>query len=279
MASQKSDSRSEHKELQSFQPLVPAVEAAARILFCLGESQKPKMSLTEICSKLGIYKSKGYSILNTLRQFGLVEKDPQTKTYSLGPNLIFLSRSVLDNLNYPEVVSPFLESLARETHGTSLLALISGSHVFVVAKREGNQNIGFGVRLGHRFHLTLGAHGRVIAAFLPEEERERLLGRKKLYFYGDPSRMDVKRLREEVLRCRRDGFAQDLGEVTPGVHVVSAPVFSHRDKLIGCLILIGTFPEEAMKDYGPKVAEVAKQVSRKLGADIERIFQAHGAVN
>lgn len=237
------------------------------------------MSLTEICTQLDIYKSKGYSILNTLRQFGLVEKDPQTKTYSLGPNLIFLSRSVLDNLNYPEVVSPFLESLARETHGTSLLALISGSHVFVVAKREGNQNIGFGVRLGHRFHLTLGAHGRVIAAFLPEEERERLLGRKKLYFYGDPSRMDVKRLREEVLRCRRDGFARDLGEVTPGVHVLSAPVFSHRDKLIGCLILIGTFPEEAMKDYGPKVAEVAKQVSRKLGADIERIFQGHGAVN
>lgn len=257
-------------------PLVPAVEAAARILFCLGESPKPKMSLTEICTQLGIYKSKGYSILNTLQQFGLVEKDPQTKTYALGPNLIFLSRSVLDNLNYPEVVSPFLEQLARETHGTSLFGLISGSHVYVIAKREGNQNIGFGVRLGHRFHLTLGAHGRVIAAFMPEDEREKLLSRKKLHFYGDPSRMDSGRLREEMLRCRRDGFAQDLGEVTPGVHVLSAPVFSHRDKLIGCLILIGTFPEEMTKGFGPKVADVAKQISRKLGANIERIFQAHG---
>lgn len=237
------------------------------------------MSLTEICSQLGIYKSKGYSILNTLKQFGLVEKDPQTKAYSLGPNLLFLSRSVLDHLSYPEVVSPFLEHLALETHGTSLFALISGSHVFVVAKREGNQNIGFGVRLGHRFHLTLGAHGRVIAAFLPQDEQERLLAKKKLHFYGDPSRMDMKRLREEIVRCRREGFAEDPGEVTPGVHVVSAPVFAHNDKLIGCVILIGTFPQEATKGLGPRVADVARQISRRLGADIERTFQGSWTMN
>jgi DNA-binding IclR family transcriptional regulator len=37
------------------------------------------------------------------------------------------------------------------------------------------------------------------------------------------------------------GFAQDIGEITPGVNVVSAPLFAHHDKIIGCIILIGTF--------------------------------------
>ncbi len=37
---------------------------------------------------------------------------------------------------------------------------------------KGNQDIGFTVRLGHHFHLTLGAHGKAIMAFMDEQERE-----------------------------------------------------------------------------------------------------------
>ena len=75
------------KVKSGYKPLVPAVEQSSRVLICLGRSPKFKMTLTEICNEVGIHKSKGYSILNTLKQFGFVEKDPQTKTYSLGVGL------------------------------------------------------------------------------------------------------------------------------------------------------------------------------------------------
>ncbi len=101
------ESKMEKKGKSTYKPVVPAVEQASRILFCLAESAQPKMTLTDICREVKIYKSKGHSILNTLKQFGLVEKDVQSKTYSLGPSLIFLSRHVLDNLHYPESGRPF----------------------------------------------------------------------------------------------------------------------------------------------------------------------------
>jgi DNA-binding IclR family transcriptional regulator len=145
--------------------------------------------------------------------------------------------------------------------------LISGSHVLVVAKREGNQNIGFGLRLGHRFHITLGSHGIAIVAFMNEADREKALAKKKLYFYGDVSRMDMKRLTEDIARCRQSGFAHDIGEVTPGVNVIGAPVLGLREKVIGCLILIGTFPATLIQDYGPRTATLARQISHKLGAN------------
>jgi DNA-binding IclR family transcriptional regulator len=254
------------KETSAYKPLVPAVEQASRILFCLAEGPRHKWTLTDICRKVEIYKSKGHSILNTLTQFGLIEKDPQTKAYSLGPGLIFLSRSVLDNLNYTEIVAPFLDKLAKETNGTAVFGLISGTHVLVVAKREGNQNIGFGLRLGHRFHITLGAHGKAILSFMTEPEREKVLAKKKLYFYGDVSRMDMKRLSEDMRRCRNLGFAQDIGEVTPGVTVLSAPVFGLREKIVGCTILIGTFGANRAEEYGPRVASASGQISYRLGA-------------
>jgi DNA-binding IclR family transcriptional regulator len=169
--------------------------------------------------QVGIFKSKGFSILNTLSRFGLVDKDPQTKNYYLGPNLIFLSRHVLDNMEYPETVAPFLDSLSKNTSGTAVFGLIRGSDVFVVAKREGNQCIGFTLGLGARFHISLGAPGKAITAWMSEMEREKILAKKKLPFYGDPSRMDMKRLGEKIDRCRDLGFAQDLGEVTAGINI------------------------------------------------------------
>jgi DNA-binding IclR family transcriptional regulator len=257
-----------------YKPLVPAVEQASRVLLCLGESPHFKMKLTEICKQVGIHKSKGHSILNTLKQFEFVEKDPEAKTYSLGPALIFLSRHVLDNLHYPEIVAPFLEDLAKETNGTALFGLIYGEHLLVVGKSEGNQNIGFSIRLGHRFHMTLGAHGKAMVAFMPEPEREKILTKKRVYFHGlELSRLNMKRLREELTKCRQLGYAQDVGEITAGVNFISAPVFGLQEKIIGCIILIGTFAETLIEKYGPKTADVARKVSYKLGADVKNFHK------
>ncbi len=273
MDNKKKQQKGSPKGKSAYKPSVPAVEQASRVLLCLGESPQFKMRLTEICSQVGIHKSKGHSILNTLKQFGFIEKDLQTKTYSLGPGLIFLSRNVLDNLHYPEIVAPFLENLAKETSGTALFGLINGEYIFVVAKYEGNQNVWF-ARLGHRFHITLGAHGKAIVAFMPEADREKILTKKRVYFHGyETTRLNMKRLREELVRCRQLGYAQDAGEITTGVNFVSAPVFGVQEKIIGCIILIGTFGNSLIPKYGPKTADVARKVSYKLGANVKALYR------
>ena len=261
----------------SYTSLVPAVEQAAKILFFLARGPMFKMRLTDICDGVGIHKSKGYSILNTLRTFALVERNPQTKTYSLGPGLIFLARKVLDNIDVRDTVTPFLERLAKETRSTALFGLIFDESVFVVAKRDGDLNSGFTIQVGHKFPLTSGAHGKAIVSFLPERERAKILKLKKHYFHGDPSRLDMKRLRHEIVRCQKEGFARDVGEVQPGINAVSAPVFGPVGKIVGALILIGTFLESVIEDHGRSVADTARQISQKLGADIEHVYkQAFG---
>ncbi|MBL7061593.1 MAG: IclR family transcriptional regulator [Dehalococcoidia bacterium] len=256
----------------NYKPLVPAVEHASQVLLCLGAGDKFNKRLTEIYKQVGIHKSKAYTILNTLMKFGFVEKDAQMKTYSLGPCLILLSRYFLDNLNYMEVVSPFIAALAKETNGTALFGMVSGEHVFIVEKYEGNQNVAFTLRIGHRFHITLGSHGKSILAFMPDEKREKILARKELYFYGDPASLDLKRLRNELEECRRKGYASDIGEITPGISFVSAPVFGLNKKIIGCVILIGTFSGHMVEEVGAKTAYTGRQISHRLGADLKNIY-------
>ncbi|RPI75120.1 MAG: IclR family transcriptional regulator, partial [Desulfobacteraceae bacterium] len=206
------------KKKSGYKPLVPAVEQAAIILIFLAKSPHPKVNLTEICEGVGIHKSKVFSILHTLRQFGFVEKDLKTKYYSLGPGLLFLSRKVLDHLDFREIVTPFLEKLAKETNSTALLGLISEDQVFVVSKHAGNQNVGVTIGVGHRFPLTGGAHGKAIVAHLPEAEQAKILEKKKLFFYGDPDKLDLKSLKEELQACRQLGFSKDIGGLQPGIN-------------------------------------------------------------
>ncbi|MFC2022536.1 IclR family transcriptional regulator [Chloroflexota bacterium] len=243
---------------------VPAVEQACRILLCMGEGNNSRMRLTDICKEVEISKSKGHTILNTLAKSGLVEKSPITKTYSLGPALIFLSRRFLDNLNLTDVVSPIIKGIAQGTNGTAIFGLIREKYLFIIAQQEGNQNIGFTVRLGYRFHLTLGAHGKAILAFMTDPEREKLLA-GNVYCYGDPASLDMERLRKELEECRINGYASDMGEINPGLNAVSAPVFGSNDEVVGCIELFGSFSGNLIEEYGLKVADAARKVSYKLG--------------
>jgi DNA-binding IclR family transcriptional regulator len=247
----------------------PAVEQASRILFCLAGAQSTYMSLIEICARVGIHKSKAFTILETLQRFGLVRKNTDAKGYALGPGLISLSRKVLDDLSAPRLAEPILEDLAIKTNSTAVLGLIADKKVFVAAKHEGEGNIGVTIRTGHRLPLTYGAHGKAIVAFLSEEERESLLKEKNLYFYGNPSKLDRKRLDREIARCQRDGYAEDLSEVNQGLNVVAAPVIGPSGTLIGFIEIFLLFSPEIAHQWGPLVAEAGRKVSRELGAVVE----------
>jgi DNA-binding IclR family transcriptional regulator len=247
----------------------PAVEQASRILFCLAEAKSTFMSLLEIYAAVGIHKSKAFTILETLQRFGLVRKNEEGKGYALGPGLISLSRKVLDDLSAPRLAEPILEELARKTKSTTVLGLIAEKRVFVAAKHEGEGNIGVTMRIGHRLPLTYGAHGKAIVAFLPEEERKSLLKEKNLYFYGNPAKLNRKRLDEELTRCRSEGFAEDLSEVNQGLNVVAAPVMGPSGTLVGFIEIFLLFSPETAHQFGPLVAEAGRKLSRELGAVVE----------
>jgi DNA-binding IclR family transcriptional regulator len=260
-------------ERPAYTPRVPALEQACRVLLCFEKGSKSRMTLTEISKEVGIHKSKGYSILNVLEQFGFVEKNPDTKTYSLGIGLIFLSRQVLDHLDYQAIINPFLRILTEETNGTACFGLMNRQYLYITAKHEARQNLGITMRLGHRFHFTFGAHGKAIVAFMSDDEREKALAGEKLYFYGEKANLNVNRLRDELARCRKLGYAVDPGELQSGINAVSSPVFGVEGNIVGCIILIGTFPLSLIEKYGQKTASIAKQVSYKFGADIERLYE------
>jgi DNA-binding IclR family transcriptional regulator len=207
---------------------------------------------------------------------GLVAKNERSKMYGLGPGLLTLSRALLDHTDLAHEAAPYLDDLVAATGCTALLGLVSGDRLFVIARREARATMGIAVRVGNRFPLTLGAHGKAILAALPEDELGRMLERGPLYVYGELSKdsVDIPALRAELDECRRSGYAHDLSVTQAGIGAVSAVLTDDyseasppgMSQIVGCLIVVGTFGPEAAAEYGRKVAATAREMSARGGS-------------
>ncbi|MDR3567408.1 MAG: IclR family transcriptional regulator [Syntrophobacteraceae bacterium] len=262
--------KTDEKRDSGYTPIVPAVDQAGRLLMCLGENAGLSLTLTEICARLGIHKSRGYTLLNTLQQFDLIERDDRTKTYRLGSAILHLARNIMTSLDPGQIAAPFLSHLAQETSSAAYFGLIQGERVQIVVGRDGYR-YGYTLSLGNSYHITHSAHGKAIVAFMTREKRERLLAGNDLCFYGDGEPVDMARLREELGKCRKTGYAYDAGEINRGIMAIGAPVFGANEEIMGCIILLGAFPKARIRSYGSKVAAASAAMSRKLGADPDSI--------
>lgn len=269
----KKNGPAEAKKPSAYKPIVPAVDQALKLLMHLSKNTEIKLTLTELCERVGIHKSKGYTLLNTLKQYDLVEKDDRTKTYCLGLGIVHLARNVLDNMEIREVAAPYLVKLATESRCTAHLLTVQQDAVYVVSAYEGSPDIGVTLRKGFRYPFTHGVHGRAIAAFLPPDASEALLSSEPLRFYGEGKPVDLSRLRKDLAIVREKGYALDEGKLLPGITAISSPIFEKNGKITGCILLLGVSPEADNADIGIKVREAAKRISEAFGADAARFYR------
>ena len=84
----------------------------------------------------------------------------------------------------------------------------------------------------------------------------------------NPEKLDKKRLANEFEKCRRLGYALDLGEMNPKFNAVASPVFGPSGTPIGHITVIGILSASWARELGPLVADAGKELSRQLGAVI-----------
>jgi DNA-binding IclR family transcriptional regulator len=193
--------------------------------------------------------------LSTLKQYGLVNKDPDAKTYMLGPGLIPLARSVLDHLDFRSAAAPVVEELARQVNATGDFGLRMRDSFFVLNKYEAGGHFWATPGIGQTFNFYEGAHGKAALAFLPDEERELLVKSGK----------GVKIPKKELSLIRARGFANDFGKYLKGINATATPVFAAGNQFAGILLLFGTFDEKKANAYGPELVKAATRLSRRLG--------------
>lgn len=144
------------------------VRHAAQLFRLLSEGPAHHQ-LTDLAERSGMSLPTVHRLLRSLVAAGLVEQDPKSLRYGLGPELVLLAERYLERLPVLNALSPYLIELRNATKATVLVALLIG-HSVVYADRIEGDAYGERFRESHRCHEALEtAAGRVLLANAPLE--------------------------------------------------------------------------------------------------------------
>ena len=246
---------------------VQSVERAIVILKSFSH-EKPERGVNELSRELGLHKSTVSRLMKTLVDGGLLSRSPETKRYRLGVDLIGLATQVVSYIDVREVAHPFLQRLAEACQETVNLSVLDDGQVVnleqFVPRARRVKNIG---RVGRRMRSHCTAAGKVLSAFLPDDQLDRILA-DKLERFTPNTITDPRVLCQELIQVREQGYATSKEELEKGLNVVSAPVYDHTGQVSSAISVAGPayrLPAELLPELAALVMDTARQISEQLG--------------
>jgi len=246
---------------------VQSLEVGMGILSAMVRGQRAMM-LKDIAAAADMPAPKAHRYLVSLIRAGLVEQDPATSRYDLGPFALNIGLVAIDRLDRIRLGLSAIAALRDEINETTALAVWSEHGPVIVRWERPHRPITVNVVTGTALDLLTSASGRVFAAWLPPAVTAQRIDRELTDSRtpGLATRADVDRLLAQV---RADGIASVSGyHLVPGVEAVAAPVFNFKNEITIAMLVVGVQGMFDMKLDGPVVAALkraAAELSVRLG--------------
>src|SRR5215469_7740147 len=196
------------------------------------------LGLKAICEQTGINKSTAHRFLKHLERERYLIRT-QAGAYLIGPRLSQMSTRGNQGATLQAVARPILWELWKSTQETVNLAVLDQGTVLYVDVIESPHEFRLSSRVGTRRSLHVTALGKALAAFLPPELRESILG-SIVFQPGTPRTIgNLVQFRQELEKIRRLGYAVDDEEAVQGARCVSAPILNSDGEPIAAVSVSG----------------------------------------
>ncbi len=248
---------------------VQSMEVGMSILRAMVDGQR-SMMLKDIAAAAGMPASKAHRYLVSLIRAGLVEQDPMSSRYDLGPFALNVGLVALDRLDRVRLGLNAIAELRDEINQTTALAVWGDRGPVVVRWERPRRPITVNVITGTVLELLSSATGRVFAAWMPRKVVAPLFA-AEMKAPDVPLELKSKAGVEALLAdVRARGFATTDGfHKVPGVTAAAVPVFNFRNEITMALLAVGV---QGMLDTRADSLEVshlrrhAEALSLRLGA-------------
>lgn len=229
--------------------MLTSVSRALAILQFLA-AQEVGVSLTDIVVATEIEKSMVSRILATLEGEKYVIRNNSGQHF-LGLKFVSMGILQLELTGLFRLCLPILQKIADESGELVQLAIANGDGLHYIAKADGKDRVRVQPRLGTRAALHATAVGKIWLASLPEEAALKLALNAGLEAHTDNTITTVEKLRAELSRVRRNGFALNHAETFTGVKGIAVPVLGQDQSTVtGAIVIVA--PEFRMSDQRAK---------------------------
>jgi IclR family acetate operon transcriptional repressor len=249
------------KTVQSFDRAVAILDAFT--------AERSELGVSQIARITGLKRSTVHRLLVTLRRHELVQQLPNSKDYALGPHVLRLAEVALYHLNLEKAAKEVMSRLRDRCDETvGLHARLGPTTRTVLDQVESRQPLRrIYTEIGMVIPIYLGAPGKVLLAYSsPELQEEVLSGR--LEPVTARTITDPQKLRTELARTRKNGYALSLEERVAGISTLAVPVANHTGTVIAALSVTGPssrLSKKRLLEFVPLAGGAAREISTDLG--------------
>ncbi|MDJ1157065.1 IclR family transcriptional regulator [Chelatococcus sp. SYSU_G07232] len=242
---------------------VRALVRALRILNTLA-TRPEGLSLTEIARTTDLSPATAHRLLTTLEQEHYVRFEQGARRWAVGLQAYLAGAVYADSRGLRRLAAPHMRALLDVSHETVNLA-VEEHGTLVYLHQIGERGSGLAASVPLPLHgsgvgkamLSAQADG-VLAGLLPTLRLTPLTAKTVA---------DRRRLHDQILEARGQGYAVDDEEHVPGMRCVAAAVLGRRGRPVAALSVSGPserMPPERIAALGTLVREAANALTGKL---------------
>lgn len=214
------------------------------------------LTLKEIAAQTQLNTSTAFRIVNTLERRQYLTRNEASKQYRLGPKALALGYSSHWTENVVTLTKPYLRRLQQIFNETASVYVAEGDSRICLDHVESTHALRRVIPMGESLPLYKGAAGKILLAWAPKEERNRMIVQ-----YGHLSE-------SEFTSIRHNGYAITQDESEHGLFALSVPIFNFEEQVVASLTIAGPtmrFYDSIRQKMLFTLSQYAYEISHSLG--------------
>jgi IclR family pca regulon transcriptional regulator len=231
------------------------------------DKENPKMTLSEVATRNSMSRASARRFVLTLESLGYLLRVGDY--FQLTANILDIGHHFLENLNFIEIITPFMREVSHILGKACSASILNGTDIVYVARIPSQQQIlSVNLNIGSHLPAYCTSMGRILLADLSDEELEDYFRKAQLKSYTDRTVIDTEKLRQIILKVKKDGYSLVNQELEKSLRAIAVPVRNSSGRVI-CSINVG-IPvgqvklSEITSDYLPVLIAAADKSEKGL---------------
>lgn len=247
--------------------VIQVVARAFDILRCFDE-HNVRIGNMDIALRCGLPRSTVSRLTHTLTRMGLLTYLPRDQKYRLGPGAVAMSATILQGMQFRNLVRSKLQEVAERIPGTvGFVAPDKFDMVYLECARTYNA-VSLHSNVGTRIPIARAAAGLAYASALSDEAAEALFGEMER---AHPQ--DARQLRTRVVQgrkfLRKNGYIVSRGTYNEHIVGCSVPMWSDQYRTF-MVVTVGVLcvmydDKRVHREIAPQMLELARAIETISG--------------
>lgn len=245
---------------------IAALQRGLRLLHLFSEFPAG-LTAKQVAASTRLPVSTVHRFLANLVTAGFLNRDAEG-IHRLGIACFSIGQAAVGQLDIRRLSLPYLRELNQQTRETIHLTVRHGLSAIYVEKLDSPEPLRIHSRIGASVPLHCTAVGKVMLAYMPPEEQDRILPELEFKRLTPNSVGNLQELKTELYRVRKNGYACDLEEHELHIRCVAAPIWDHTGSVQSSLSITAPtlrMPVTRLRQLAPLIQAAGRKISAELG--------------